>query len=570
MKRHSELTIDDPLSLALTPERESEIEAMSDEESYALMLRAWLTNPGGHFRLRVLKHQLESFGLTEFLPMPGDSKTYVVFYVPKPLPYLEKIIELTRLVDFELTEPCDGGRTIEHYEALRAGGERQQRIEMFDALRWTRAMVTERGSEKQGERARAAGVVHDAFTARHLRRPTNEEMSEWMISEEGEADLKTLGVLFERPSEHRLVIDVTEACVDGCIGRDRARIKEMQRVWIKDAPGARAQIFDAFERLGLCNRQEQKDGTTLWAFRVTPVTQWLVEWLRRNVEMLDPRTFKFEDAIHLPLIVGARMSLSFPGLISAVPLWRRDFTLADDTERKKLRRCIFSDGGLSSNFPIHFFDRLLPNSPTFAISLDEYDEKRNRGRNVWLPSTAGSGSELPILPFEGLVGFLMRLIDSAKDWQDNLQSTLPGYRERIAHIVLKPTEGGLNLAMSAATIRNLTSFGARAGETLLKEFDLDSHRWRRFLVAMARMEETLDEVAKAYEGVPGGPEAFADFLARYASEPDQYKQDASILAVMLRRGRELASDGANWRIQPTIRNGHIPKPETDLRISPKP
>ena len=96
--------------------------------------------------------------------------------------------------------------------------------------------------------------------------------------------------------------------------------------------------------------------------------------------------YHFPDPARLPLIVGARMSLSFPLLISAVPLWRRDFTLLEEAERNKLRRCLFSDGGLSSNFPIHFFDRLLPNTPTFAISLDDYDEKRNRD-DVWLPSS---------------------------------------------------------------------------------------------------------------------------------------------------------------------------------------
>jgi hypothetical protein len=277
----------------------------------------------------------------------------------------------------------------------------------------------------------------------------------------------------------------------------------------------------------------------------------------------------FPDPPRLPLIVGARMSLSFPFLISGVPLWRRDFTLLEDAERNKLRRCFFSDGGLSSNFPIHFFDHLMPNSPTFAISLDDYDAKRNRD-NVWLPSSAGSGSQLPILPFSGLGGFLMRLLMSAKDWQDNLQSTLPGYRERIAHVVLKPEEGGLNLAMSEAAIRKLVTYGKKAGETLRDDFDLDGHRWRRFLVAMARMEETLDEVAKAYEGVPGGPEAFRDFLIRYAAEPGSYKQDVARLAEMLKRGAELAASGARWRAEPTIREGNIPRPPTNLRITPKP
>ena len=279
--------------------------------------------------------------------------------------------------------------------------------------------------------------------------------------------------------------------------------------------------------------------------------------------------YHFPDLARLPLIVGARMSLSFPLLISAVPLWRRDFTLLEEAERNKLRRCLFSDGGLSSNFPIHFFDRLLPNTPTFAISLDDYDEKRNRD-DVWLPASSGSGSQLPVQPFDGLGGFLMRLLMSAKDWQDNLQSTLPGYRERIAHVVLKPEEGGLNLTMDEATIRKLVNYGERAGDTLCDEFDLDGHRWRRFLVALARMEETLDEVAKAYEGVPGGPEAFGDFLKRYSGEAASYRQDATRLAEMLKRGAELAASGAAWRAKPTIREGNIPKPATNLRITPKP
>jgi predicted acylesterase/phospholipase RssA len=279
--------------------------------------------------------------------------------------------------------------------------------------------------------------------------------------------------------------------------------------------------------------------------------------------------YHFPDLVRLPLIVGARMSLSFPLLISAVPLWRRDFTLLEEVERNKLRRCLFSDGGLSSNFPIHFFDRLLPNTPTFAISLDDYDEKRNRD-DVWLPASSGSGSQLPVQQFDGLGGFLMRLLVSAKDWQDNLQSTLPGYRERIAHIVLKPEQGGLNLTMDEATIRKLVNYGERAGDTLCDQFDLDGHRWRRFLVAMARMEETLDEVAKAYEGVPGGPEAFGDFLKRYSGEAASYSQDATRLAEMLKRGAELAASGAAWRAKPTIREGNIPKPATNLRITPKP
>ena len=73
-----------------------------------------------------------------------------------------------------------------------------------------------------------------------------------------------------------------------------------------------------------------------------------------------------------PLLLVARMSLSFPGLIQAVPIWRVDY-LSDGAP---MRRCLFSDGGISSNFPIHFFDALLPSRPTFGISLTSLEKYR--------------------------------------------------------------------------------------------------------------------------------------------------------------------------------------------------
>ena len=277
----------------------------------------------------------------------------------------------------------------------------------------------------------------------------------------------------------------------------------------------------------------------------------IVSFLTRQCQRVVPTAgekgefYHFPDAARLPLVVAARMSLSFPGLICAVPLWCRDCTLRDEAERNKLRRCLFSDGGLSNNFPIHFFDHLLPNRPTFAISLDEFDPNRNlENDRVWLPSPAaeGSGSQLPIQSIEGIGAFLMRLLNSAKNWQDNQQSVLPGYRERIVHVVLKPDEGGLNLTMAEATIRKLVGYGADAGTKLCTEFDLDAHRWRRFLVAMARMEETLDEVAMAYEGAPDGRQKFADFLARYPQVAEHY-------------GRRPSSSRSCWRADGRSPNG---------------
>lgn len=285
----------------------------------------------------------------------------------------------------------------------------------------------------------------------------------------------------------------------------------------------------------------------------------------------DDDYFHLPAAEDMPLVLAARMSLSFPLLISAIPLYARDFTLSEEAERNTPRLCLFSDGGLSSNFPIHFFDRLWPNTPTFGISLDAFDARRHGAdKRTWMPASSGSGVLLPIQAIEGgVTGFLARLVDAAKDWQDNLQSTLPGYRERIVHITLKDDEGGLNLAMDQQRIQTLTGYGAEAGK-VAAHFDLDGHRWRRFLVAMASIEKTLDHLVMAYESGDTGVESFGDFLARYAPVARSYHQDGRHLEELMVRAEELVALGRRWREPPTIRSGDIPRPDSDLRVTPLP
>lgn len=212
----------------------------------------------------------------------------------------------------------------------------------------------------------------------------------------------------------------------------------------------------------------------------------------------------------LPVVVLARMSLSFPGLISAVPLWRLDHTLVHPEAQPGLRRCLFSDGGVSSNFPVHFFDHLLPHTPTFGISLAEHDPMRVAGDapgsgRISLPTGTGDGRLLPTRPFRGLGGFVMALFDSAKDWQDSLQSVLTGYRERIVTVSLTPDEGGLNLDMPKSVIDLLTAYGEEAGTRILQDFDLEEHRWRRFLIEAPALERALIGFSQNWRAAPPAP-----------------------------------------------------------------
>jgi len=334
----------------------------------------------------------------------------------------------------------------------------------------------------------------------------------------------------------------------------------------------------------------------IYAFRLADFERLfparITSYLAEHCEKVDDPTgeygdlYKFPEPENLPVIVATRMSLSFPLLFCAVPLYARDFTFATEAERAKWRKHLFSDGGLSNNFPIQFFDRMLPNSPTFGISLDDFNEKRvpedikkqyppdNPHARVWLPKTtsAGSGVLIPGEPLHGIVAFLSRLVDAAKDWQDNLQSTLPGYRDRIVHVGLKSDEGGLNIAMPPKLVLALGQYGAQAGMDMRDEFDLDEHRWRRFLVAMDRMDHTLDEIAAAYNG-QGDIESFAAFLNRYPYPPNpvSYKDAArDHLATLKTRAADLAELSRRWQAQLQIPNVELPHPRTDLRIAPRP
>ena len=334
----------------------------------------------------------------------------------------------------------------------------------------------------------------------------------------------------------------------------------------------------------------------IYAFRLADFERLfparITSYLAAHCEKLDDATgeygdlYKFPEAENLPLIVATRMSLSFPMLFCAVPLYARDFTFQSKEEQAKWRKNLFSDGGLSNNFPIQFFDRMLPNSPTFGITLDDFSEKRvpeqikakyppdDPHSRVWLPPTdqPRSGVLIPGEPLHGIAAFFSRLLDAAMSWQDNLQSTLPGYRDRIVHVGLESDEGGLNITMPPKLVLRLGEYGAQAGLDMRDEFDLDEHRWRRFLVAMDRMDHTLDEIAAAYNG-QGGIESFAAFLNRYPNPPNpvSYKDAArDHLETLKSRAADLAELSRRWEAQLQIPDAELPHPKTDLRITPRP
>lgn len=278
------------------------------------------------------------------------------------------------------------------------------------------------------------------------------------------------------------------------------------------------------------------------------------------------------EARELPVVFATRMSLSFPVLISMVPLHtisqkafegqvRCQVEEVDDPGRPG-RKCEvvvfsrqdeeggwqtclgetqqrltdedtqanwFSDGGICSNFPIHFFDSWLPTRPTFGVNLTSQLAEGARGaaavadkikERSAVVAQLNDLNELPgaaparcyaddvylprpdenvppqWVPLEGLGQFLESIFRTAQNYRDNMQAMLPSYRERIVQIRLTDDEGGLNLNMDAETIDGVVEKGQTAGEKLVHDFRMDEHQWVRFRVLMKQMEASLGGMYK--------------------------------------------------------------------------
>src|SRR5436189_3604962 len=216
----------------------------------------------------------------------------------------------------------------------------------------------------------------------------------------------------------------------------------------------------------------------------------------RDGSMLTP----LPEMRDLPVIVAVRMSLSFPILLSAVPLYAVDYSLkknqgVPEAEPVQAEKCWFSDGGISSNFPIHFFDSPVPRWPTFGIDFKSPHPDYNAEADyVWLPTKNSQGLQETWNRFDGqgLFGFGGAIFNVMQNWRDNLQMLIPGYRDRVVHISHTDREGGLNLKMDPEVIQTMSDRGRRAGLALLQKFNWDNHAWVRYRSSMCCLETTLE------------------------------------------------------------------------------
>jgi len=245
-----------------------------------------------------------------------------------------------------------------------------------------------------------------------------------------------------------------------------------------------------------------------------------------NVEL--PEGFHvLPRAEQLPIVVPVRMAISFPILLSAVPVWTIKRAAYDDAvaegsapslRHKDLTKNLFSDGGICSNFPIHFFDAWLPKRPTFGINLTSIPDENDgfivgdvlcpgppstlNPSDVWLPR-ADEQDNILASDIVNILEFAMAIFHSAQNFRDTTQSQLPSYQERIVNLPLSSLEGGLNLEMDKEIIESMQGKGLQAADILCgEEFSFDHHQWVRLRVLMSLLRENLTEVQKSLNMEP--------------------------------------------------------------------
>lgn len=169
------------------------------------------------------------------------------------------------------------------------------------------------------------------------------------------------------------------------------------------------------------------------------------------------------------------------------------------------------------------------------------------------------------------------MFNAARNWVDNLQSMVPGYRDRLVHIFLDQKEGGLNLNMPKEVLDALSGYGTLAGQKLTDRFldgmddgkptvmTWDNHRWIRYRSTMSLLETFLADFAYSVEHPEPGDRSFFELIASETGMPPgsyPLNEEQRSEAAKLTKWFEMTG----WENQKLVQGA--PKPTPALRIRP--
>jgi predicted acylesterase/phospholipase RssA len=331
---------------------------------------------------------------------------------------------------------------------------------------------------------------------------------------------------------------------------------------------------------------------------------------------LDLRELPFGD---LPVLVAIRLSMNFPILFQAVPMWAIDHEAGRIETRPRaaaprFKKAWFADGGVTSNFPLHIFDQPIPSWPTFGVFINKVSRKKGyngdlkvetdgsplrthltlyhtSGRSEkWyeIDETASGTRKLPFRP-SGFFDFLLGMGVAAKDWADNANLRMPGIRDRVVTVFQNGlTRGGLNLKIEGEQIRKLAYInGTEAGTKLAGKFYdapprfnenlvgsaawLD-HRWVRFNSYLNALKANLEGISASANMVAGSSPLRAQIAAAVNKEPLYFNDcfepklspaQSKAMTKALAAIEQLETELSDYR----IKQPYMPKPQPELKTT---
>ncbi len=232
--------------------------------------------------------------------------------------------------------------------------------------------------------------------------------------------------------------------------------------------------------------------------------------------------YPFPQPWDLPVVFATRASLALPALFQALRLYelrqgsvpvRTEFGARLARAGAELRfpmnqadaapvaqELWLTDGGVTSNFPIHMFDSPLPLWPTVGIDLGDYPAGAGH-QDVYLLGDARATKHLASPLKQAMSGFIGAILGTSLQWRDNAQLQMPAFQARIAVVRQRSYEGGNNLFMTRTDIASLALRGVVAGMRLRRRFASDPQwqrqQWLRLRVAGQNVVDVAERMQTA-------------------------------------------------------------------------
>ena len=174
---------------------------------------------------------------------------------------------------------------------------------------------------------------------------------------------------------------------------------------------------------------------------------------------------------------------------------------------------------------------------------------------------------------------LSSIFNAAQNWNDNMQTVLPGYRDRIVTVFLDRDEGGLNLDMPADVLERLRKRGTAAGERIAGRLlapslldpdqvgmNWENHRWLRLRSTLGALRSDLAAIARAYRG-PQAPDVAYDrlILASAGTPVEHFPIEESMRPAVCHLVKRIAELGEIVDRIETLEHG-LPKPLPNLAM----